>query len=162
MIASSVLRQRGNLALQFEQFLPDRLRLGHRRCSRRIGRWQWLNLYRSSFRRHFSLKPHDTVLYFSEVSHFYTVLPSTGVARSSLLGNYRPASCRISPMQKWTLPRIPDLARIRRASLVIPGRIDQSFHVISRLPSQQEFGLGVVQPGPVKFGFDIHRRQAAG
>src|SRR5690349_11912787 len=60
------------------------------------------------------------------------------------------------------LARVPDHAGVVGAALVVPGFVGQAPQVIFRPPAEQEFGLGVVEPGGVVGRADADGGQAAG
>src|ERR1700693_3085855 len=57
--------------------------------------------------------------------------------------------------------RVPDFARIIRRTLIFPGRIDEPFEIVLRLPGQVILGLAVVHPARVISARDIDRIEAA-
>src|SRR5262249_56267881 len=59
---------------------------------------------------------------------------------------------------RWSA-RVPDHARIAGGALVAPGFVGHAPQVIARPPAEQEFGLGVVEPGRVVGRADADGRQ---
>src|SRR5215467_15763802 len=58
------------------------------------------------------------------------------------------------------LARVPDRAGIAGGALVVPGCVGHAPQVIAGPPAEQEFGLGVVEPGGVVGRADADGRQA--